>query len=70
LVFAKQTPDLLAGIARCLLSLGALPQTLVWDRQSELHARDGRPTQKLAAFCGQLRADWRFCEPRDPRAKG
>ena len=33
LIFSKQTPDLLAGIARCLWSLGALPQTLVWDRQ-------------------------------------
>jgi transposase len=34
LIFTKQTPDLLAGIARCLWSLGALPQTLVWDRQA------------------------------------
>jgi hypothetical protein len=35
-----------------LWSLGALPQTLVWDRQSGLHARDGRPTDEFAAFCG------------------
>jgi hypothetical protein len=52
LIFSKQTPDLLAGIARCLWSLGALPETLVWDRQSGLHARDGRPTAEFAAFCG------------------
>ena len=70
LIFSKQTPELLAGIRRCLWSLGALPQTLVWDRQSGLHARDGRPTTEFAAFCGQLRVDWHFCEPADPQAKG
>jgi len=70
LIFTKQAPDLLAGIARCLWSLGALPQTLVWDRQAGLHARDGRPTEEFASFCGQLKVDWYFCEPADPQAKG
>jgi len=70
LVFSKQTPDLLFGIRRCLWSLGALPETLVWDRQSGLHAHGGRPTAEFAAFCGALRVDWYFCEPRDPQAKG
>ena len=32
--------------------------------------RGGRPTTEFAAFCGQLRVDWHFCEPRDPQAKG
>jgi transposase len=70
LIFSKETPDLLAGIGRCLWSLGALPETLVWDRQAGLHAREGRPTEAFAAFCGQLRVDWRFCQPADPQAKG
>jgi transposase len=70
LIFTKQTPDLLAGIRRCLWSLGALPELLVWDRQSGLHAGEGRPTQEYAALCGQLRVDWYFCEPADPQAKG
>jgi transposase len=70
LIFTKQTPDLLAGIRRCLWSLGALPELLVWDRQSGLHAGEGRPTREYAAFCGQLRLDWYFCEPADPQAKG
>jgi transposase len=70
LIFSKQIPDLLFGIRRCLWRLGALPQTLVWDRQSGLHAGGGRPTQAFAAFCGQLRVGWYFCEPRDPQAKG
>ena len=70
LVFSKQTADLLAGIARCLKQLGGLPQTLVWDRQAGLHASGGRPTEAFAAFCGQLKVDWHFCQGADPQAKG
>jgi transposase len=70
LVFSTQIADLLFGIRRCLWSLGALPETLVWDRQSGLHAGGGRPTVEFAAFCGALKVGWHFCEPRDPQAKG
>jgi transposase len=69
-IFSKKTPELLFGIRRCLWSLGALPETLVWDRQSGLHAGGGRPTVDYAAFCGALRVDWYFCEKGDPEAKG
>ena len=34
LIFSKESSELLSGIKRCLSSLGALPQTLVWDRQA------------------------------------
>jgi transposase len=70
LVFSKQTPDLLAGIARCLWQLGGVPQLLVWDRQAGIHGHGGRPTDEFAGFCGRLRVDWQFCEPADPQAKG
>jgi transposase len=70
LVFSTQVADLLFGIRRCLWSLGALPQTLVWDRQSGLHASGGRPTVEFAAFCGALKSGWYFCGPHDPQAKG
>jgi transposase len=70
LIFSKETPDLLWGVARCLWSLGGLPQTLVWDRQAGIHGHGGRPTGEFAALCGQLRVGWRFCEPADPQAKG
>lgn len=70
LVFSKRAPDLLWGIGRCLWQLGALPGTLVWDREGALHAGDGRPTDAFAAFCGQLRVGWHFCAPADPQAKG
>jgi transposase len=70
LVFSKEIPDLLFGIRRCLWRLGGLPETLVWDRQAGLHAGGGCPTEAFAAFCGQLRVDWHFCDRGDPQAKG
>ena len=70
LVFSKQIPELLFGIRRCLWSLGALPETLVWDRQSGLHAGHGRPTAEFAGFCGQLRVGWHFCAPARPAGQG
>jgi len=70
LVFSKEAPDLLYGIARCLGLLGGLPETLVWDREGALHAGGGRPADPFAAFLGELRLSWRFLEPHDPEAKG
>jgi len=70
LVFSKEAPDVLWGMTRCLWSLGALPELMVWDREGCLHAGGGRPTDLYAAFCGQLRLDWYFCEKGDAPAKG
>jgi transposase len=70
LIFSKEAPDVLWGMSRCLWSLGALPELLVWDREGCLHAGGGRPTETYAAFCGQLPVDWYFCEAADPQAKG
>lgn len=70
LVFSKQGHDLRWGISRCLTFLGALPKTIVWDREGALHAGGGRPTEEFAAFCGELPVGWYFCEARDPQAKG
>jgi hypothetical protein len=69
-VFSKESPDVLWGMTRCLWSLGALPELLVWDREGCLHAGKGRPTDAYAAFCGWLPVDWLFCAPADPQAKG
>jgi transposase len=70
LIFSKEAPDVLWGMTRCMWSLGGLPELLVWDREGCLHARQGRPTEVYAAFCGQLPVGWYFCEPADPQAKG
>lgn len=70
LVFSKRLEDLAWGIGRCLRELGALPRTLVFDREGALHGGSGRPTQGFAAYLGQLGVGWHFCDPRDPEAKG
>ena len=69
LVFSKEAPDILFGLARNLGRLGALPEKLVWDRESAI-AAGGRPTEAFAAFCGQLELGWVILEARDPQAKG
>ena len=70
LVFSKQIADLLWGMNRCLSQLGALPETLVWDREGAIHAGSGRPTEAFAGFCGSLAVGWRILEARDPESKG
>jgi transposase len=70
LVFSKEAADLLFGIGDCLVKLGALPETLVWDREGALHAGEGRPTEPFAAFCGELGVGWQILEARDPQSKG
>ena len=69
LVFSKEAPDILFGLARNLTKLGVLPEKLVWDREASI-AAGGRPTEPFAAFCGQLELGWVILEPRDPQAKG
>jgi len=69
LIFSKEAPDILWALARNLRRLGALPEKLVWDRESAI-AAGGRPTEPFAAFCGQLELGWVILEARDPQAKG
>ena len=70
LVFSKEAPDLIYGMSRCLVGLGALPETLVWDREGAIHAGGGRPTDAFAGFCGEMAVGWLILEARDPQAKG
>ena len=37
LIFSKEAPDVLWGMGRCVWSLAALPQLMVWDREGCLH---------------------------------
>lgn len=69
LIFSKEAPDILWGLARNLQRLGALPEKLVWDREAAI-AAGGRPTEPFASFCGQLVLGWVILEARDPQAKG
>lgn len=70
LIFSKEVADILWGMARCLRRLGALPETVVWDREGAIHAGGGRPTDPFAAFCGQLSVGWVILDAGDAEAKG
>lgn len=69
LVFSKEAPDILAGLARNLRRLGVRPEKLVWDRESAIAGR-GKPTEPFLAFCGQLGVGWIILDVADPQAKG
>ena len=71
LVFSKQTEDLLAGDRRAACGAWAACRRC-WSgiaRRASTATTVAR-REAFAAFCGQLRVDWRFCEPADPQAKG
>jgi transposase len=70
LIFSKEAVDILWGMARCLRRFGAVPRTLVWDREGAMHAGSGRPSEEFAGFCGRLRCGWRILDPGDCEAKG
>ena len=71
LVFSKEIPDLLAGIRRCLWSLGALPQTLVWDRQSGPARRRWTSDRRLRRLLRRLEGRLVLLRAAaDPQAKG
>jgi transposase len=69
LIFSKEAPDILWGVGRCLIRIGALPEKLVWDRESAI-AAGGRPTDAFASFCGQLGVGWVILDRGDAQAKG
>jgi len=69
LVFSKEAPDILAGLARNLSQLGVQAEKLVWDRESAIAGR-GRPTDAFLSFCGQLQVGWIILDAADPQAKG
>ena len=69
LIFSKEAPDILWGLARNLQRLGALPHKLVCDRESAI-AGGGHPTDAFAAFCGQLGVGWVILDRGDAQAKG
>lgn len=70
LVFSKRFEDLAWGMSSCLRYLGALPETIVWDREGAIHDGHGHASEDLAEFCGRLKLGWRILAARDPESKG
>jgi transposase len=69
LVFSKEAPDILAGLARNLTRLGVRPEKLVWDRESAIAGR-GKPSEAFLSFCGRLGVGWIILDAGDAQAKG
>jgi transposase len=69
LVFSKEAPDILAGLARNLTRLGVRAEKLVWDRESAIAGR-GKPSEPFLLFCGQLEVGWIILDAGDAQAKG
>ena len=71
LVFSKQTPDLLAGIARCLWSLGGAAARrwsgIARPASTATAAARPRSSPRSAASCGSAGTS---ASRRDPQAKG
>ena len=70
LIFSKEAPDILAGLARNLQRLGVRAEKLVWDRESAIAGR-GKPTERVPErSAGSLQVGWIILDAGDPEAKG
>jgi hypothetical protein len=69
LIFSKEAPDILAGLARSISRLGVRPEKLVWDRESAIAER-GKPSEAFLSFCGKLQVGWIILDAGDAQAKG
>jgi transposase len=61
--------DLLSGMWTLISTIGRVPKTLVWDRESAIGGT-GRVTAPAAAFAGTLATRITLAPPRDPEFKG
>jgi FkbM family methyltransferase len=69
LVFSKDAPDILWGLARNLTRLEALPEKLVWNREAAIASGVGRPNRSRRS-AGSCRWGWVILDARDPQSKG
>ena len=69
LVFSKEAPDILWGLARNLGRIGALPEKLVWDREAAI-ARAGARPRRSPRSAGSWRSAGSSSMRGDPQAKG
>jgi hypothetical protein len=60
---AEQAPDIRWGWVAALTKMGALPETVVWDREAAI-APKGKPTDAFVAFCGALLSAGRSARPK------
>lgn len=66
---SRQAGDLLAGMWQLIAQVGAVPKTLVWDREAAIGGK-GVVTSAAAAFAGTLATRVVLAPARDPEFKG
>lgn len=66
---SRKSGDLLAGMWQLIHGVGAVPKTLVWDREAAI-APKGKPLAPVAAFAGTIATRMVIAPPRDPEFKG
>ena len=70
---SREAHDILLGHLACLLELGGVPRSGVYDNEAALVSRHGgKPslTEPFQRFRGQLGMGVIVCQPGDPEAKG
>lgn len=65
----RQGSDLTAGMWQLINDVGAVPKTLISDRESTIGGK-GKVTELAAAFAGTLATRIVLAPPRDPEFKG
>lgn len=65
----RQGPDLTAGMWQLINDVGAVHETLIWDRESVIGGK-GKVTELAGAFAGTLATRIVLAPPRDPEFKG
>lgn len=66
---SRQSGDLLDGMWQLIHGVGAVPKTLVWDREAAI-APKGKPLARVVGFAGTLATRMVIAPPRDPEFKG
>ncbi|MBW3576930.1 MAG: IS21 family transposase [Actinobacteria bacterium] len=72
-IASRATHDVLGGHLECLLRIGGVPRTAVWDGEGAIGRRRGpvsELTDAFQAFRGVLGMGAYICEKGDPEAKG
>ena len=66
---SRQSGDLLAGMWQLVSQVGAVPKSLVWDREAAIAPR-GKPLPPVQGFAGTIATKMVIAPPRDPEFKG
>jgi len=70
LVLSKRSQDIAFGMSCRVFSLGAVSETVAWDREGAIHDGHGNANEAFTVFCGPSTLACRVLQARDPGWKG